>query len=357
MANDNRTEKPTPKRRAEARKKGQAAKSTDLNGAVVLLASLVVLSITGGAIVSGAAGAMRRAFSEIADPTTVTSAVGLRALFDASLKTLVSAVAPVAGACVAAGVVINILQVGVRLSLRSVAPDFARINPAAGLRNTFGPRIFFQTGKALAKVATVGVVAAMALIPNVTHLAAGVGTTPGGLGMLASSSMLAIAVRAGAAYLVIGIADYAWTRRHFERSLRMTRQEVKDEARQYQLAPEVRSAMRRRQQQMARARMMAAVPKADVVVVNPTHFAVALAYDGTKHAPEVVAKGQDLVAAQIRRIAQENDVPIVSDPPLARALHASVTIGGLVPEQLWMAVAQVLAFVYRMAGRRKAAAA
>ena len=136
----------------------------------------------------------------------------------------------------------------------------------------------------------------------------------------------------------------------------MTKQEVKEESQQQSAPPEVRGAIRRRQMQAARARMMAAIPQADVVVTNPTHFAVALSYDGSHPAPIVVAKGQDLVAKQIRRIAEENDVPIVPDPPLARSLHASVEIGQMIPAELYAAVAQVLAFVYRMAGRRKAAA-
>ncbi len=136
----------------------------------------------------------------------------------------------------------------------------------------------------------------------------------------------------------------------------MTKQQVKDETRQYGVSAEVRAALRRRQMQLARSRMMAAVPDADVVVTNPTHFAVALRYDGTRTAPEVVAKGQDLVAAQIRRIAEENDVPIVPDPPLARALHQSTEVGQMIPEELYAAVARVLAFVYRLAGRRRLAA-
>jgi len=128
---------------------------------------------------------------------------------------------------------------------------------------------------------------------------------------------------------------------------------VKDEHKQQSLPPEVKAALRRRQIQAARARMMAAVPQADVVVTNPTHFAVALRYDGMLPAPVVVAKGQDLVAAQIRRIAEENDVPVVPDPPLARELHRVVEIGQMIPAEMYAAVAQVLAFVYRLAGRRK----
>ncbi len=133
----------------------------------------------------------------------------------------------------------------------------------------------------------------------------------------------------------------------------MTKQEVKDENRQYGVSAEVKAALRRRQMQAARARMMAAVPGADVVVTNPTHFAVALSYDGSRTAPEVVAKGKDLLALQIRRIAEEHGVPVISDPPLARALHASVEIGQIIPEELYAAVARVLAFVYRLAGRTR----
>jgi len=135
----------------------------------------------------------------------------------------------------------------------------------------------------------------------------------------------------------------------------MDKQEVKEEAKQHALPAEVRSALRRRQLQAARARMMAAVPQADVVVTNPTHYAVALVYDGSKPAPEVIAKGQDLVAAQIRKIAEEHDVPIVPDPPLARSLHASVEVGQQIPEELFQAVAAVLAFVYRVARRKVSA--
>jgi flagellar biosynthetic protein FlhB len=164
-----------------------------------------------------------------------------------------------------------------------------------------------------------------------------------------------IAQHATFAYLLIGAIDLIWQRRRHHKQMRMTKQEVKDEVRQYGVSAEVRGAMRRRAMQIARSRMMAAVPQADVVVTNPTHYAVALRYDGQHVAPEVVAKGQDLIALQIRRVAEENDVPIVPDPPLARALHGSTEIGQLIPEELYAAVAQVLAFVYRLAASRRRA--
>jgi flagellar biosynthetic protein FlhB len=319
----------------------------------VLFAGLIAVIVVGPAILSGAASAMRGAFADIATPSMVSSGAGLRTLFNSSLGVLETTVAPIAAACCVAGVVANAAQVGWHPSVTKIRPDFRRISPLAGLKNLVGPRLLFDTGKSLAKVAVVGTVATVALLPLLVHDAATVGTTPGALGALAASSIKGIVERAAAAYLLIGIVDMVHQRRRYEKGLKMTRQEVKDEMRQHSLPPEVRSALRRRAIRAARARMMAAVPTADVVVTNPTHYAVALRYDGTQQAPEIVAKGKDLVAAQIRTIAEEHEVPIVPDPPLARALHGSVEVGQLVPEELWQAVAQLLAFVYRLAARRK----
>jgi flagellar biosynthetic protein FlhB len=356
MAGDDRTEKPTAKRRGESRKKGQVAKSADLNGAIVLIGGLFVISLVGPAVMNGAAASMREMFGQIAHPGEVSSAAGLNGLFQALIGTMLNTVAPIAAACVGFGVLANIGQIGLRPSMTALKPDIKRINPVSGFKNVFGPRIAFETGKALAKVAVVGVVTAIALVPDVTNLGANIGTPPGALGQLIGSGAMSIAQRAAFAYLVIGLIDFAWQRRRHEKQLRMTKQEVKEEFKQHALPPEVRSAIRRRQVLAARARMMSAVPQADVVVTNPTHFAVALTYDGTGLAPVVVAKGQGHVALQIRRIAEENDVPLVPDPPLARELHRTVEIGQMIPADLYAAVAQVLAFVYRLAGARKAMA-
>ncbi len=356
MADPSKTEKATPKRRTEARKQGQVAKSTDLNGAVVLGAGLVGIMFLGPSIVSGAAGAMRAIFSDVSNPRVATTAAGLHALEQIALHTMLTTVAPLAGMCVAAAIVVNVAQVGMKPSAQAVKPSFGKINPITGFKNRFGPTMFFEGGKALTKVAAVGAVVAIALIPQLTQLGASIDTTPTALGSMISSGAYGLAERAAAAYLLIGIIDLVHQRRRLAQSLKMSKQEVKEESRQADLPPEVKSAIRRRQIQAARARMMAAIPQADVVVTNPTHFAVALSYDGSHPAPVVVAKGQDLVAKQIRRIAEENNVPIVPDPPLARSLHASVEIGQMIPAELYAAVAQVLAFVYRMAGRRRASA-
>jgi flagellar biosynthetic protein FlhB len=353
MGHDDKTEKATPKRKHETRKKGQVAKSPDLNTALVLIAGLVALTWLGPNVVSGATGAMRTAFAQIAHPGEITSGAGLHALVQLVLNTMLSTVAPIAGICLAAGVLANVAQVGFRPTFTPLKPDIKRINPLSGAKNVFGPRIAFETGKALAKVAVVGAVVAMALIPQLTNLGASIGTPPAALGSLIRSNAMSIAQRAAIVYLLIAIVDLIWQRRRHAKSLRMTKQDVKDESKQTQTPPEVKAALRRRQIHAARARMMAAVPQADVVVTNPTHFAVALSYDGSRPAPVVVAKGQDLVALQIRRIAEENDVPVVPDPRLARSLHKSVEIGQMIPADLYAAVAQVLAYVYRVAARKK----
>ncbi len=320
-----------------------------------MVAALFTISLIAPHLLSTLKGSLSDMLVRIAHPEDVTSAAGLNGLFHSVLTTILVTLGPIAGVCVVAGVVINLAQTGIRPTPGAIAPQFSRLNPIAGARNLFGPRIFFETAKALAKVSVVGLIVYMALAPKMGALAAGVGISPAALGTMMGSTALGIAQRAGLAYLVIGAIDFAYQRHRHEQNLRMSRQDVRDEMRQQNVSAEVRGALRRRQMQAARARMMAAIPDADVVVANPTHFAVALRYDGTRPAPEIVAKGQDLIALQIRRVAEEHDVPVIENPPLARSLHSMVEIGQLVPEELFQAVAQVLAHVYRVAGRKRVA--
>jgi flagellar biosynthesis protein FlhB len=352
MAQEDRSEKATPKHREQARKKGQVARSADVGGSLVLAGGLFAISLLGPHIVSAAQSAFRQMFAQIANPAQATTAAGLRGLMQTTLSTILIGVGPVAGICLGAGLLAGAAQVGFRPYPQALKLDFKRINPISGARNVFGPNVIFEALKAIAKIAAVGLVAGLALIPGLSSLASEVGIPPAALGLILDRRGMAIAQHAAFAYLAIAAIDYGWQRARQERQLRMTKQELKDEQRSYGLPAEVKAAQRRRRMLAARNRMMAAVPQADVVITNPTHFAVALRYDGSRTAPEVVAKGQDLIAAQIKRVAAEHDVPIVPDPPLARALHSSTEIGQMIPEELYAAVARVLAFVYRMARRR-----
>ena len=348
-----KTEKATPKRRDEARRKGQVARSMDVNGAVVMAAGLVALIAFGPGIWNQMRAGMEETFAMIANPGLVDGR-NLSHLALTNVRAIGMAVAPIAAACVVSGVLASLGQVKWKPSPQAMKPDAKRLDPLKGAKNIFGPHAIFEAGKSIAKLLVVGGIAAIAVFPELPQLAALVGLPPAALGSRLVDTLLDIAVRAVAAYLLIAAIDYAYQRWRHEKSLKMDPQEVKDEMKQQALPPEVRGAMRRRQVQQARARMMAAVPQADVVVTNPTHFAVALAYNGSKPAPEVVAKGQDLIAKQIRQIAEEHGVPVVEDPPLARGLHGSVEVGREIPESFFQAVAQVLAFVYRTARRRAA---
>jgi flagellar biosynthetic protein FlhB len=346
-----KTEKPTPKRRADARKEGQVARSMDMNGAIVLLASLMVLSAMAPKMMTSLKQMMSNTLMLIGTPDVVTKD-GLGPIVAHNTQTMIKVIAPIALTCMAAGLIVNVVQVRWAPTAKPLKPNFKKINPMAGAKNTFGPQMFFEGGKTIAKVGAVGGIAAMSLFPKFDELAALVGMPPQQLMPHIAELVLGIAQRAGAAYLVIAFIDYAWQKYRHEKQLKMSKQEIKEEAKSQDSPAEVKQAIRRRQMEQARKRMMDDVPTADVVVTNPTHYSVALRYDGDQLAPEVVAKGKDLIAFQIRKIAKEHGVPVVADPPLARGLHMSVEIGRQIPEEFFQAVAQLLAFVYRVAGRK-----
>jgi flagellar biosynthetic protein FlhB len=354
VASHDKTEKATPKKRQEARKKGQVARSVELNGAVVLMAALLVLPVAAPMVLEQIGRATRRSLALLSDPGIVSER-GIWTLASQIAVPAGMAVLPIAFACMAAGVAISVLQVGWKPSLETIKPDPKKLNPISGAKNLFGPRAGVETGKNLLKVLVVGAIVAHATLPRLEEFGALVGMPPVALLPALGREVMHIAQRGAAAYLVIALLDYAYQRHRHEKDLRMDKQEVKDEAKQQSSPQEVRSMIRRRQMEASRRRMMDAVPTADVVVTNPTHYAVALKYDASNAAPEVVAKGMDHVAARIRQAAREAGVPIVPDPPLARALHAAVEVGHAIPEELYQGVAQVLAFVYRMAGRAQAA--
>ena len=351
MGGSDKTEKATPKKRQEARKKGQVAKSQDLNGAVVMFAALFALSATAPHLVAALQASLRDAFTLLAR-AVVVSYRGLGPLVSAQAKSAALAAAPVIFTCVAAAVLINVIQVGGKPHVQALKPDPKRLNPLSGFKNIYGPNALFESVKNVFKVAAVGAVTALGVLPKLDQFSALVGMPPEELMPTIAHMVLSIAQRAGAAYLVIGLVDYAYQRYRMEKSMKMDKQEVKDEHKSSELPPEVRGAIRRKQMQAARARMMADVPTADVVVTNPTHFAVALKYDPEKAAPQVIAKGSDLLAQKIREIAADSGVPVIADPPLARSLHASVEVHQLSPEELYPAVAGLLAYVYRTARRR-----
>jgi flagellar biosynthetic protein FlhB len=323
----------------------------DLNGAIVLMASLWVLTAMAPKMMQSLKTMMTNTLLAIQNPEVVTKD-GLGPIVADNTMVMVRIIGPVAAVCLVTGVLVNIGQVRWSPTFKPLQPNPKKMSPLQGAKKVFGKQMYFETGKNIAKVGAVGAIAAIALFPQFDELAALVGMPPNQLLPHICKSIMSIAWRAGAAYLLIALIDYAWQKYTHEKQLKMSKEEVKEEAKSQDSPAELKQAIRRRQMEQARNRMMDDVPTADVVVTNPTHYAVALRYDGDKLAPEVVAKGKDLIAFKIRRIAEEHGVPVIADPPLARGLHKAVDVGHQIPEEFFQAVAQLLAFVYRVAGRK-----
>ena len=349
-ADNNKTEKPTPKKRNETRKKGQVARSQDLAPAVGLLATINALALPGPAMLDALKGLMSRGLTQAGQPALATQE-GLANAIGWTGDDLLRIVGPIAAVAVLAGVVANVAQVGLKLTPKAAKPNFKKLNPVTGVKRIFGMHLLIETAKTIAKAAVVGLVVFFAVWPSLPELGALVGLAPADLIAKLGRQIISIALRASVAFFIIAIADFFVQRWRHEKQLKMSKDEVKREGRDADISPELKGAIRKKQVEGVRKRMLADVPSADVVITNPTHFAVALRYEGNVASPEMIAKGADLVARAIREIAQEHDVPTLSNPPLARALYNEVEVGQQIPEQFFQAVAEVLAFVYRTAGR------
>lgn len=356
MAEDSaqeRTEQATPKRREDARRKGQVPRSRDLNSAAVTLAVGSALYLLGSQIAGRLSGMMQRGFSLSREQATDLSYL-LPALGNAAGEGLRACAAVLAVAMLAALLAPMVLG-GWNFSSQALAPQFKRLNPLEGIKRMFSIRALVELGKALAKFGVVALVAALVLWNEAPTLLA-LGREPltqaiGHALTLAGQALLAIT----GGLLIIAGFDVPYQLWQHAKQLRMSRQEVREEHKESEGSPEVKSRIRQLQQQIASQRMMQEIPTADVVVTNPTHFAVALRYDEKRmRAPVVVAKGADLIAARIRELAAEHGVPLFEAPPLARALHRSVDIGAEVPSSLYVAVAQVLSYVFQLRVARRA---
>ncbi|MEJ5252763.1 MAG: flagellar biosynthesis protein FlhB [Chthonomonadetes bacterium] len=349
MPAEERTEQATPRRRQEARRRGQVARSVELSSVAVFLAAVLTLKAVSEGALQGAMESMRYALANL-HHTEFSPALAL-SFVTGCLAPAGKAFLPVIGVAMVVGVVVNLLQVGVMFTAEPLVPNWARINPISGFMRLVSRRAFVESAKTLLKVFLIGWLTFSAVRADAAMLLRTSEIDPLMVLMLVGQLLYKVAWRVGLAMLVLAILDYGFQRYEYEKSLRMTKEEVKQEMKQMEGDPQIRARIRARQQAIARRRMMQAVPKADVVVTNPTHYAVALQYDASKMtAPTVVAKGMNLIALRIREIAQQHGVPIVENPPLAQSLYRNVDIGQQIPPELYQAVAEVLAYVYRLRG-------
>lgn len=342
-----RTEAATPRRIQKARERGQVFKSAELVSAITLLAAYVSLAVAGPAVWHVLTQFSTDTWGRLAAATLTPDDVHRLSL--TVLMAVGLAAGPVLLGSLVAGMAANYAQVGFLFSLQPLVPDMGRLNPLSGLQRIFSRRSAVELLKAAVKTAIISLVAYSAVRGQLDRfplmLDQPIEALLGSVGAMVAAVML----RVGLAMLLVAGADYAYQRYEFHVQMRMTKQEIKEEYRETEGSPEVKSRIRRKQRELARRRMMQEVPRADVVVTNPTHFAVALRYDSAEmDAPQVVAKGQGYVAQRIREVAAEHDVPVVENPPLARTLYAAVEIGAGVPEDLYQAVAEILAYVYRL---------
>jgi flagellar biosynthetic protein FlhB len=352
MARPEQTEKATPKRQGEARGRGQVARSPDVGGASIFLAIIIAMHLTFAHTFSAGALSFAVALQNAngRQPVTIDSAWGLFARTTTAYLGLLSLAF---GAAVVIALLANILQFGFLFAPKKLQPRFSVLNPLPGLQRIFfSPQTLAQLAKQLLKVGiVVGIVFAQIHDKIPTFLALG-SASPFDMIMVVEDMVYGIGIRFGLLFFIVGVADYFWEKKRLSDSLKMTKTEVKDENRQQEGNPEVKQAVKQRQRAMARKRMMAAVPRATVVVTNPTHFAVALEWDEiTMDAPIVTAKGADLMARRIRELARDSGVPVMENPPLARTLYDKVELDSPVPANLYAAVAQVIAFVYRLKNR------
>ncbi|MGB6307997.1 MAG: flagellar biosynthesis protein FlhB [Steroidobacteraceae bacterium] len=351
-----RTEEPSQRRLDEARKRGQVPRSRELTNFATMIGGSAALVASGGALTTRLSELMRHGMSidpqNLLDPYTM-----LRSLGDACVSA-VSILLPIFATLIGLVLLASVALGGWNFSAEALVPDFTRLSPLAGVKRLFGLRGATELGKALLKCAVVGGVCAGIVswtfrdVLALAHMEprAAIGR---GAGLVSWSFVWLCASMA-----LVAAVDVPLQMFQFKQALRMTRQELRDEAKESDGRPETRQRIRQLQQTMARRRMMHKVPTADVVIVNPTHFAVALKYDPKNmRAPRVLAKGVDLIAQNIRRIAEEHRVPIFESPKLARALYRSTDLNKEIPAGLYVAVAQVLSYIFRIRTLNPTAAA
>jgi flagellar biosynthetic protein FlhB len=346
-----KTEQPTQQKLKKAKQEGQIGRSQDVGAWFGMLAASIMLPRTLGSAMDHARELMAKVPDTIRDPDP---AVAMGILKD-GLMSAAWAVLPLALTMMAVGVASAGAQGGIRVATKLFIPKFSRLNPLPGIKKMFGPQAMWEGTKALVKTTVLGVVLYSTMKDIVPLLMTSGRLQIASLLSVVNNATLSLIRAASVAGIVMAAADYFVVRRRTNKQLRMTKEEVKQENKNTEGDPHVKGQIRQRQMQMARNRQMADVPTADVILVNPTHVAVALRYEPEKGAPRVIAKGQGTIAAKIRELATEHRIPMVQDVPLARALEKSVEVGMEIPAEFYGAIAKVLAFVMSLKSKGSAA--
>ncbi|RDW17820.1 flagellar biosynthesis protein FlhB [Oceanobacillus chungangensis] len=342
-----KTEKATPKKRQDERKKGKVAKSQDVNAAILLLSCLVTLILFSNYILGHMTTLYEQFFTNYIDQEVTVSSV--MQTFLITVFELMKMVAPIFIIAIIAALASNFLQIGFLFTTESLKFDLKRIDPIQGAKRIFSIRALVELLKSLLKIVCIGAITFFIIWIYKDEMLMTAFTTAENALSFFGTVTTTMGISATIALLFLAILDYAYQRFDYEKNLRMSKQDIKDEYKNMEGDPLIKSKIKEKQRQAATRRMMSEVPNADVVITNPTHYAIAIKYDEQKaSAPYVIALGVDQTALKIKEIAKEHDVVMIENRPLARALYKAVEIGDVIPEEFYKAVAEILAYVYRL---------
>ncbi|CAM3077159.1 flagellar biosynthesis protein FlhB [Filibacter tadaridae] len=343
-----KTEKATPKKREDSRKKGQVLKSQDVTSAIVLLAVFLFLFFASGFMRDRFFVFFTQAFTQYI-PIVTLDADSTMLIYTDVLVQMAFLLLPVMLVAMVAGIAGNLMQFGLLFTAEPLKFDLKKIDPIKGVKRIFSMRAIVELMKSMLKISFIGSVTTLILITNIDKVLGLAFKSPWDtlttIGQLAAM----MGITASFVLLFISLLDFIYQKFDYEKNLKMSKQDIKDEHKNSEGDPIIKSRIKQRQREMAMRRMMQEVPNADVVITNPTHYAIALKYDdGDMDAPVVVAKGVDFVAQKIKLIAKEHEVVMVENRPLARSLYDQVEIGGRIPDEFFKAIAEILAYVYRI---------
>lgn len=342
-----KTEKATPKKRQDTRKKGQVAKSQDVNTAIILFSVFLFLSFSGPYLKNIVLSIYKVVFQEFL--LLELTEQNLQTIIMTLLKELVLFLGPIMIVAMVAAIAANYLQVGFLFSTEAIQFKLEKIDPVKGFKRIFSLRAIVELFKSILKICFIGAAAFTVIWLRLDEILVLSQKTIGAAIATLGSLTVQMGLAASIALLFLAVLDYLYQKYDFEKNIRMSKQDIKDEYKNIEGDPLIKSKIKQQQREMAMRRMMQEIPEADVVITNPTHFAIALKYDETiSDAPIVVAKGVDFLAQKIKKIAKENDVITVENRPLARALYYQTEIGQNVPDEFFKAIAEILAYVYRI---------
>lgn len=346
-----RTERASERRRRKAREEGQVAKSQELNAAVVLGLGFITLYVMGPFLAKHTMEIMRYTMANA--PTIAMQDTTFAKIFGDSMLKFFLILGPLFGFLIVAGFAVNVAQVGFKITPKVIQPKIEKLDLVKGAKNLLSMKSLVKLLKDTTKLIVVGIVAYKAIEGEFDSFFLLPDMSVAQFATIMGKITLSLALKMGAIIFVIAVLDYAYQKYEFEKSIRMSKQDIKDEYKETEGSPQLKSRIRQVQREMSRSRMMHAVPMADVVVTNPTHIAVALKYNPEDmDAPYVLAMGERKIAQKIKEIAKEHNIPIVEDKPLARALFKVCAIGEMIPANLFKAVAEVLAYVYKLKGKK-----